>query len=168
MNAIRLAVLALLITGCATTGSDGVPLTTQEKIRNCSAMAATVGILCGLASGEDDRVRNGLTCGALASAGCAVWYAFLSPESRQRIARLEQQAAATGETQQASWTEDDGIERTVVVESGEAMERTTATGARVICRHRRTLVSAGGRQDETTALVCRGPDGTYVEETGIS
>lgn len=166
----RTILIGLLLTGagCATTNPDGSPLSTQQKFASCAAVATTAAVICGLASGDFDT-RRALQCGALTSAGCAVWFAFNSERDRERIASLEREAARTGESQEASWVGDDGVERTVMVEAGEATAPVgEASEDQPFCRPTRTQLAAGARTGQSQTILCRTPEGDWVERDELA
>ena len=154
--------MAVAVTGCATVGPGGGPLTSDQKIANCAGMilgGAVIAKLLGKAPG---------TGAAVGAAGCAVWLAFNNKRDKERIDAARLSALEAGTTRQDNWRGDDGKMRTVKVSAGTKTPMLTAKETGVYCRQTNTEVKAEGvGADSMQGVWCRKSDGAWVPQNQI-
>lgn len=151
-----LSVLILHASGCATTRSDGSPLTAEQKAVRCLAQSAVVFGLCRLAKG-DPRI-----CVAAALGTCAVWLAFANAEDKRRMAEARQRALDSGTSAVDEWRGNDGQLRKVSVSVGDELPLPDARETGVVCRNVNVTATLGSSSATNQEEHCRTPDGRWM------
>jgi len=173
---VSMIVVALTVSGCATTGPSH-PLTTQEKIEGCVAMVGLLAIV-GAATDKKSGKRGATRGAALGGAVCAAWLAFESQKDKENLAQAQRKAAKAGTPTSQSWTGEDGVARTVIVNPSEQISMipmssslaSTKTPAPTpapapvpqLCRKMNTKVTAGNDSDQLDEVWCLDGAGNWA------
>lgn len=175
---IALATVSLVLSSCATTGSEVHQSAMQRAQGQCLvsvAAGAVLGAIIANNSGSGNASR-GAGRGALVGAGiCAALLAMASAEDKRRIQEAEYAALETGQEREDTYVGSDGKLRTILVRTEAAPDRTwtftpAATDASQpasaqtssmidVCRYRQTTLSVQGTGSGSLdrELVCRNP-----------
>ncbi|MBS0469844.1 MAG: hypothetical protein JSR60_02145 [Proteobacteria bacterium] len=168
---------AMLLSSCATTGTDGShkPRTALERSIGQCILSVGVGALVGALLGGAINRRGGAGTGAAIGAGagavaCAVILAVNNEKDRERIRQNEQAAYTTGKPQTARYVSDDGSERyikTSVQTLPTPQAGTVGPNGETItgpCRRAQTTISITGKGSAAldSEVVCRTAQGDYI------
>lgn len=158
----------LALASCATTNSDGTPLTVNQRIGRCVAMVAVgavLGAVIGNNSGGGNAGQGAAIGGAVGLGACAVWLAFQSEQDQARIQQLQMQAAQSGQPSYGAWRSSTNQPLAATVTPSTETSVTAQNGETRLCRTLNTRAEAGGRAEAMSEVWCRQADGTYAPVT---
>lgn len=167
-------VLAMFVAGClalascATTNSDGTPLTVNQRIGRCVGMVAVgavVGAVVGNNVGSGNAGQGAAIGGVLGLGACAVWLAFQAEQDQARIQQLQAEAARSGQPQYSSWRSATNLPLAATVTPSTETSVAAQGGEPRLCRTLNTQAEAGGRTETISEVWCRQPDGSYAPTT---
>lgn len=171
-------VMALAVSGCASTGQPGEPRTALDRsVGQCAAslaVGAILGALVGAAAGGRNAAGQGAAIGAGAGAvACAVIIAANNAEDRERIRQSRLAALQSGKDDVTQYTAQDGSSHVVrtsvqsvpVPAQPQVMAGAAANGGITgPCRRAQAQITIPGKG--TAALepetVCRTVQGDWV------